>query len=272
MADDELISFILRSREKKRSDDQISRALLSVGWKKERIAAAFQKIDSEPERGPEGKEREEPEQERREKQAKAQESAAVPKQAPSPRTAMAVKAGREPPKTNPERGLQPAAHAAAPQAAGTMPVHPPQVRHKALVSAANPPETPHDDSGELETAQGASETSNPAFSNLEKAKIAPKPGWAGKLLVLVMLLAFFAGAYYLLFVSQSGSAAFAQIGESFPFLKPQHAAEARYLPEAQAGNQNSTKRVPYEIGSGSLETSEEGALSAPEPVAPVQSV
>jgi hypothetical protein len=44
MGDEELVSFILRSREKGRSDEQITRALLSVGWQKDRVVAAFNHI------------------------------------------------------------------------------------------------------------------------------------------------------------------------------------------------------------------------------------
>lgn len=45
--DDELTNFILRSREKRRSDEQIVRALLSVGWKKDKVEAAFRKLREE---------------------------------------------------------------------------------------------------------------------------------------------------------------------------------------------------------------------------------
>ena len=44
MAEDELINFILNSKEKKRTEEQIVRALLSVGWKKEKIEAAFRTL------------------------------------------------------------------------------------------------------------------------------------------------------------------------------------------------------------------------------------
>src|SRR3989338_1593149 len=46
MGNDELINFIQLSREKGRTDEQIMRALLSVGWKKERITTSFAKIKS----------------------------------------------------------------------------------------------------------------------------------------------------------------------------------------------------------------------------------
>ena len=46
MGNDELINFIQLSRGKGRTDEQIMRALLSVGWKKERITTSFAKIKS----------------------------------------------------------------------------------------------------------------------------------------------------------------------------------------------------------------------------------
>ncbi|MEM4348576.1 MAG: hypothetical protein QXN37_03335 [Candidatus Anstonellaceae archaeon] len=45
MGDEELINYILRSRERGRTKDQIMRALLSVGWKKEKIESVFRKLD-----------------------------------------------------------------------------------------------------------------------------------------------------------------------------------------------------------------------------------
>lgn len=39
--DEQLISFILKAREKGRTDEQIARSLYSVGWKKDRVDAAF---------------------------------------------------------------------------------------------------------------------------------------------------------------------------------------------------------------------------------------
>lgn len=44
MANEELINFILKSRERGRTDEQITRALISVGWQKDRVSAAFGKI------------------------------------------------------------------------------------------------------------------------------------------------------------------------------------------------------------------------------------
>ncbi|MCX8194580.1 MAG: hypothetical protein N3G22_00515 [Candidatus Micrarchaeota archaeon] len=40
---DDLIQFIIKSRERGRSDEQISRALLSVGWSKEKVQEALAK-------------------------------------------------------------------------------------------------------------------------------------------------------------------------------------------------------------------------------------
>ncbi|MCX8197417.1 MAG: hypothetical protein N3G80_03840 [Candidatus Micrarchaeota archaeon] len=45
MGDEELINYILRSRERGRTKEQIMRALCSVGWKKEKVEAAFRRID-----------------------------------------------------------------------------------------------------------------------------------------------------------------------------------------------------------------------------------
>jgi len=45
MGDEELTGYITRSREKGRTKEQIIRALYSVGWKKEKVEAAFQKLD-----------------------------------------------------------------------------------------------------------------------------------------------------------------------------------------------------------------------------------
>ncbi|MEM4554276.1 MAG: hypothetical protein QXT25_00295 [Candidatus Anstonellaceae archaeon] len=45
MGDEELINYILRSRERGRTKDQIMRALLSVGWKKEKIESVFRRLD-----------------------------------------------------------------------------------------------------------------------------------------------------------------------------------------------------------------------------------
>ena len=44
MGDEDIINFILRSREKGRTDEQITRALISVGWHKSRVISAFGKI------------------------------------------------------------------------------------------------------------------------------------------------------------------------------------------------------------------------------------
>ena len=43
MGEEDLVSFIQRSREKRRTDEQIKSTLLSVGWKKERVESAFRK-------------------------------------------------------------------------------------------------------------------------------------------------------------------------------------------------------------------------------------
>lgn len=40
-SDDQLVTYILKAREKGRSDEQIARSLYSVGWRKERVDAAF---------------------------------------------------------------------------------------------------------------------------------------------------------------------------------------------------------------------------------------
>lgn len=48
MSDDQLTSFVTRSRQKGRTDDQIKSALLSVGWKKERVDAAFASLSQQP--------------------------------------------------------------------------------------------------------------------------------------------------------------------------------------------------------------------------------
>ena len=45
MGDEELTGYITRSREKGRTKEQIIRALYSVGWKKEKVETAFQKLD-----------------------------------------------------------------------------------------------------------------------------------------------------------------------------------------------------------------------------------
>lgn len=46
MGDNDLISFITKSRAKKRTDGQIRASLQSVGWKPEKIDAAFRQVDS----------------------------------------------------------------------------------------------------------------------------------------------------------------------------------------------------------------------------------
>ena len=43
--DDQLITYILRAREKGRDDEQIARSLYSVGWRKERVDAALRQIE-----------------------------------------------------------------------------------------------------------------------------------------------------------------------------------------------------------------------------------
>jgi len=57
--DDQLVSFISRAREKGRNDEQIARSLASVGWKKDRIEAAFLAAD-EMKKGGAGQISEEP--------------------------------------------------------------------------------------------------------------------------------------------------------------------------------------------------------------------
>ena len=44
MGSDELIAFIINSRQKGRANDQIIRALLSVGWRKDQVEWAFKRI------------------------------------------------------------------------------------------------------------------------------------------------------------------------------------------------------------------------------------
>lgn len=51
MGGDQLLDFIQNSRSKGRSDEQIRRALLAVGWKKERVDAALKQA-AEPEKAP----------------------------------------------------------------------------------------------------------------------------------------------------------------------------------------------------------------------------
>ena len=47
MGDSDLIAFIQKSRGKKRTDEQIRTSLISVGWKSEKIDAAFSQIDGQ---------------------------------------------------------------------------------------------------------------------------------------------------------------------------------------------------------------------------------
>lgn len=42
--DEQLVSYIQRAREKGRDDEQIARSLYSVGWRRERVGAAFARI------------------------------------------------------------------------------------------------------------------------------------------------------------------------------------------------------------------------------------
>jgi len=49
--DEQLISYILKAREKGRNDEDITRSLCSVGWRKERVDAAFVKISDMKEAG-----------------------------------------------------------------------------------------------------------------------------------------------------------------------------------------------------------------------------
>ncbi|MCX6770140.1 MAG: hypothetical protein NT051_05720 [Candidatus Micrarchaeota archaeon] len=44
---DDIVSFILKSRERGRMDDQITQQLLSVGWRKDKIAEAFARINEQ---------------------------------------------------------------------------------------------------------------------------------------------------------------------------------------------------------------------------------
>ena len=60
--DEQLISYILRAREKGRMDEDISRSLYSVGWRKERVDTAFARIEEMKSEGvqPEGENHEAP--------------------------------------------------------------------------------------------------------------------------------------------------------------------------------------------------------------------
>ena len=71
--DEQLISFIAKAREKGRSDEQIARSLYSVGWRKERVDAAFMNANeartgafapAEGERHAPGEEKQAPEEEK----------------------------------------------------------------------------------------------------------------------------------------------------------------------------------------------------------------
>jgi len=65
--DEQLISYILKAREKGRMDEDIARSLYSVGWRKERVDAAFAKISEMKEAG------EQPEPDKEDAPAKPQQ-------------------------------------------------------------------------------------------------------------------------------------------------------------------------------------------------------
>ena len=122
MADDGLTSYILNAREKGRSREQITKALYSVGWKKEKVDAAFQKLDGagtwqQPAAQPQQPRPVQPSQPPVRQPAASpvpsQQRPATPLQSPMPVQPQPGKAGQEQPQIRPpeqaqQAGVQPA--------------------------------------------------------------------------------------------------------------------------------------------------------------------
>ena len=201
--DEQLVSFILRARDKGRTDEQIARSLYSVGWRKERVEQAFRSAEEmkkgvspqEPEEKQHGEEKGGEPQEDGEKKAEQQ-----PVRAPG-RVQLSTPAqpGRITPPAKPQTAQQqPAMRQAAqaqPPAQQEEPLSRPMQPTIPPAQSRVPIELPH--GPDYPAVQDESQVQNPAFPKV--AGGVSKIDWgsiARIMLFLIIVGAVVAGYFY----------------------------------------------------------------------------
>ncbi|MEM4633695.1 MAG: hypothetical protein QW275_00915 [Candidatus Anstonellaceae archaeon] len=249
-SEDELVDFILKSRQKMRSDEQIRNALLSVGWKKEKVEQAF-KLASEKQKLPPTPSNEPPPytdkpspslQTKPDAQAQPNIAQVKEKQSnqsspsTSPAPPIQIIASTNPPQSSPTTStstntISPASPQPAPSSTAsipsqtTSPLSPP-LQPPASPPITNMPQQPPTSSSISQSSPSQQPQSSPApsispqqpsFSPLPKPNL---PAFLPQLLVAAVLLVAAGAAYYFLAFAPSNPFPIAQEKPDFANLPP----------------------------------------------------
>ena len=203
--DEQLVSFILRARDKGRTDEQIARSLYSVGWRKERVDAAFRTAEEmkkgvsprEPEEAPHEDEksgRAEPEeQEEKEPQQPAKPQGRV-------QLSMPAQPGRISPPAKPQ--IVPPQKPQQPEM--RQPEQPPAQQEERLSRPIQPTipnaqqrvpiELPH--GPDYPTVQDESQVQNPAFQKVAKEGFKIDFGSIARIILFLIIVGVVVAGYF----------------------------------------------------------------------------